>query len=110
MLPAIQMHLQILYTTVLCVADQNIFFTYFTSDLKSFPSSVIDNVYLETGVDKSPSSFETVFFRKDITFLAARGYSDRDSDEVCELVITMVTESETEAVASAVGTTGSEAE
>ena len=51
---------------------------------------MIDNVYLETGVDKSPSSFETVFFRKDITFLAARKYSD----EICELVIAMVTESD----------------
>ena len=38
--------------------------------------------------------------------MAAKGYSD----EVCELVLAIVTESETEAVASAVGTTGFEAE
>lgn len=67
---------------------------------------MIDNVYLETGVDKSPSSFETVFFRNDIMFLAAKGYSD----EICELVLAMITESETEAVESAVGITGSEAQ
>ena len=65
----------------------------------------MDNVYLETGVGKSPSSFETVFFRNDITFLAAKVYSN----EVCEVVLAMVTESETEAVESAVGATGSEA-
>ena len=71
----------------------------------SFPSSVIDNWYLETGVDKFPSSFAT-FFRNDITFFAAKGYSD----EVCGLILTMVNELETAAEESVVGTAGSEGE
>ena len=33
-LTAVQMSLQILYTGVLCVADQDIFFTYFTRNLQ----------------------------------------------------------------------------
>ena len=105
MLPAVQMYLQILYSTVLNVSPTKTSFLHTSEVTLSFPSSVIDNVYLETGVDKSPYSFETVFFRNDITFLAAKVYSD----EVCEVVLAMVTESETEAVESAVGTTRSEA-
>lgn len=47
-----------------------------------------------------------MFFRKDITFFAAKGYSD----EVCGLTLTMVNELEIAAVESAVGTAGSEGE
>ena len=67
----------------------------------SLPSSVIVSCYLETEVDKSPSSFE-IFFRNDTTFLAANGYSN----EVCD----MVNGCETEAVESEMATSGLEAE
>lgn len=67
----------------------------------SLPSSVIVNWYLETKVDKSPSSFE-IFFRNDTMFLAANGYSN----EVCDVV----NGCETEAVQSEMATSVSEAE
>ena len=71
----------------------------------SFLSSVIDDWYLEPGVDKFLSSFAT-FFRNDITFFTAKGYSY----EVCGMPLTMVNELETAAVESAAGTAGSEGE
>lgn len=89
---------------VLYVANQEISL-HTLQVIFSFSSSVIDEWYLKTGLDKSPSSFAT-FFRKDITFFTAKGYSD----EVCGLTLSMVNKLETAAVESIVGTTGSEGE